>query len=471
MEELAGITGGIHRRVYGCPPQAMAYAPGRVEILGNHTDYNKGTVLSAAIDMGACFAISAGGASGDGAEPGAGTCAAMLHVYAGNLDDRAEFDLSEIAPVPGHDWAGYVRGVLYYLAEKYRSEKYQSESGRGIEGWNCSFYGTVPLGSGLSSSAALEVSASYAAQSMLGIELDPVETAKMCQAAEHCFVGSMTGLLDQFSSIFGEKHHLIHSDFRDNTVFRVRIPQDIGFLLITPELRHSLANSPYNERRKSCETAAAILEKLTGWGAEAAGDIGRIGGGAGRAAGVGGCAAGVGGRAAGVGGRASASSGFSLREVGLERFRELRARLPDEAGRRAAHIIEEIDRVERGLTFLEDGNIEAFGELMFQSHESSRVNFENSAPELDILVNASREAGALGARLSGGGFGGSIIAMVHENRAADLRAQIDEHCRKEGITAEFNLMIPSEGARRVCCDGGDGCDGGSDGENGDGGEV
>ncbi|MGI9256441.1 MAG: hypothetical protein ACR2PY_05850, partial [Salinispira sp.] len=220
---------------------------------------------------------------------------------------------------------------------------------------------------------------------------------------------------------------------------------------ITPELRHSLANSPYNERRKSCETAAAILEKLTGWGAEVAGDIGRADG-----------------RAAGVGGRASASSGFSLREVGLERFRELRERLPDEAGRRAAHIIEEIDRVERGVTFLEEDNIEAFGELMFQSHESSRVNFENSAPELDILVNASREAGALGARLSGGGFGGSIIAMVHENRAADLRARIGEHCRKEGIKAEFNLMVPSEGARRVC---GDGCDGGSDCENGDGGEV
>lgn len=384
--ELARQLVEIHQNIYGSAPTVMAYAPGRIEVLGNHVDYNEGMVLSAAIGAGTCFAISANDGAG-------------LRFYAGNRREQADFDLGEIAPVPGYDWAGYVRGVFYYIAEM----------GYEIRDWDCSFYGDVPVGAGLSSSAALDVSAAYAAQAMLGIRLDPVEIAKISQAADHNFVGSMSGLLDQFSSIFGEKYHLIHSDFRTNHVFPVGLPDDIRFLLITPDLRHHHAESPYNERRASCEAVAADLAKLMG----------------------------------------AEPAGFTLRDVDLPTFQRFRARLPAEAAKRAAHIVEEIDRVRQGLSALEGADMQAFGELMFESHESSRVNFENSLPEQDLLVDFAREAGVPGARLTGGGWGGSTIAMVYEDQAEEIERGVAEFCRGQGMRVDLSLITPSAGAREM----------------------
>ena len=368
----------------------MAYAPGRVEVLGNHTDYNGGTVLSAAIDMGTCFAIS----------PAEDPSHNELRVYAGNRREQTGFALGEVGPVPGPDWTGYIRGVFHYIAGK----------GYPIGGWNCSFYGDLPVGSGLSSSTALVVSASYAAQAMLGIELAGIEVAKICQAAEHNFVGVTGGLLDQFSSIFGEEHHLIHSDFSSNEVCTVQIPDDIRFLLITSDLRHRLADSPYNERRASCEEAAATLAELM---------------------------------------NVPNPDNFTLRDVDMQTFRLLKHKLPAEAAQRAEHVIGEIHRVDRGCSALEEHDISSFGELMFQSHESSRIHFENSTPELDFVVDSARKAGALGARLSGGGWGGSLIAMVHENQAGKVERDIAEACEKEGLTVQTSLVTPSVGARLI----------------------
>lgn len=384
--ELARQLVEIHQNIYGSAPTVMAYAPGRIEVLGNHVDYNEGMVLSAAIGAGTCFAISANDGAG-------------LRFYAGNRREQADFDLGEIAPVPGYDWAGYVRGVFYYIAEM----------GYEIRDWDCSFYGDVPVGAGLSSSAALDVSAAYAAQAMLGIRLDPVEIAKISQASDHNFVGSMSGLLDQFSSIFGEKYHLIHSDFRTNRVFPVGLPADIRFLLITPDLRHHHAESPYNERRASCEAVAAELAKLMG----------------------------------------AEPAGFTLRDVDVPTFQRFRARLPAEAAKRAAHIVEEIDRVRQGLSALEEADMQAFGELMFESHESSRVNFENSLPEQDLLVDFAREAGVPGARLTGGGWGGSTIAMVYEDQAEEIERGVAEFCRGQGMRVDLSLITPSAGAREM----------------------
>lgn len=383
-KELTNSVAQLHRRIYGSEPAAMAYAPGRVEILGNHTDYNEGTVLSAAIDMGICFAISP--------NEGAG-----LRFYAGNREEQASLGLSEVASNSEPDWGNYVRGVLYYINER----------GHAVENWDCTFYGDLLVGSGLSSSAALEVSAAYAAQAMLGIELEPLEVAKICLASEHNFVGIMSGLLDQFSSIFGEESHLIHSDFRSNEAFRIEIPRDIRFLLITPELRHKHIDSPYNERRRSCDQAAARLAALTG---------------------------------------ASDPKTFTLRDVDMPTFLRFESELPVEPAQRARHVVGEIDRVAGGLAALEQGDISTFGELMFQSHESSRIYFENSTPELDFLVSSAKARGALGARLSGGGWGGSLIAMLHEHNASSFEQDIGAVCRKEGIKVDCCLISPSGGA-------------------------
>lgn len=377
MEELKKL----HKKHYGRDSQVVSFAPGRAEVLGNHTDYNLGTVLSTAIDKGHCFAISPNAGKG-------------IRLMAGDLEKIVSFDLKSIGPVEGAGWASYVRGVFYYLAEK----------GLEIRDWDCSFLGTIPIGSGLSSSAALEVSSAYAAQEFTGRWIDPVDTARLCQASEKRFAGCNCGLLDQFSSIFGEEHSLIHSDFRDLKVSPVKIPEDIQFLIITPQVTHSLVDSPYNARRESCEQAARELNALLPQKVE------------------------------------------SLRDVSTADFEKYREKIEREASLRAAHIVGEIDRVSRGIKALESGDVPLFGDLMYRSHESSRILFENSSPELDEVVEAAWEAGALGARLSGGGWGGSLIALIREGQSEELSGKIKEICHKKGLELKFQLVLPSGGA-------------------------
>ncbi|MEI8079282.1 MAG: galactokinase, partial [bacterium] len=220
---------------------------------------------------------------------------------------------------------------------------------------------------GLSSSAALEVSAAYAVLKILNVTLDKKEIARLCQTAEHQFAGSKCGLLDQFSSIFGLGHGLIHSDFRTLEVTSVVLPEDVEFLVINPHVKHSLAASPYNERRERCEQAAAQLAKLLPHPVTA------------------------------------------LRDVSPAEFAANRSRIEAGAARRAAHVVGEIDRVERGMESIRQGDLKAFGQLLFESHQSSVENFENSCPELDLVVAAAR-------------------------------------CRAQGVTPEFIAVTPAAGA-------------------------
>lgn len=263
------------------------------------------------------------------------------------------------------------------------------------------------MGAGLSSSAALEVAAAYAVLKILDATIDKKEIARLCRRAEHQFAGTNCGLLDQFSSIFGRGHGLIHSDFRTLEVSSVALPDDIEFLVVNPHVKHSLADSPYNERRERCEQAAAQLAELLPHPVTA------------------------------------------LRDVSPEEFAANRSRIAAGAAKRAAHIIGEIDRVEKGVRLIRDGNIDAFGELLFESHRSSIENFENSCPELDVIVDAALRAGAPGARLSGGGFGGSAIVMVRKKQAAAVTEKITAFCREKGIAPEFLAVTPSAGAELV----------------------
>lgn len=374
-----------HTENFTHKPESIAWAPGRIEVLGNHTDYNDGTVLSAAIDMGHCFCISRSKRTG-------------VHLLAVDVDQVAAFDTSDTEKVPNAGWANYIKGVFHFLQE-HLEEK--------IDGLDCTFFGSIPMGAGLSSSAALETAAAFAVLDILQKTIDKKEIARICRKAEHKFAGTNCGLLDQFSSIFGRDHGLIYSDFRSLDVSDASLSEDIEFLVVNPNVKHSLSDSPYNERRERCEEAASQLNELVSHKVTA------------------------------------------LRDVSWEEFEQNRNKIGKRAAQRAAHVIGEITRVETGVKELENGNLEAFGQLLFESHQSSIDNFENSCPELDIVVDSAREAGALGARLSGGGFGGSAIAMVSKEQAKTVSEKITALCKEKGINTDILEVTPSAGAHLV----------------------
>lgn len=372
----------IHTRTYGTEPTAVAYAPGRVEVLGNHTDYNEGTVLSAAINMGHCFCISKSDKTG-------------VRLTAGDLLETTEFDPASDERLPKNvQWANYVKGVMFYL----RGQNVE------IDSVDCTFLGSIPMGAGLSSSAALEVAAAFAVLEYTGKTLDKKEIGLLAQAAENNFAGTNCGLLDQFSSIFGVQHGLIHSDFRSLETYPVKLPDDVVFLMINPHIKHALADSPYNERRTSCELAATQLNDLLDHEVKA------------------------------------------LRDVSAEEFEANKDKLDPEAAKRATHVIYEITRVEKGVDLLAEGNLGKFGRFLFDSHETSMNDFENSCEELDIVVEAAREAGALGARLSGGGWGGSVVALVQAADADAICDKIIRTCKTKGLEPTAEIIIPSAGA-------------------------
>ncbi len=376
----------VHTKTYGTEPTAVAYAPGRIEVLGNHTDYNEGTVLSAAINMGHCFCISASD------KPG-------VRLTAGDLLETTEFDPASDERLPKNlQWANYVKGVMFYL----RGQKVENDS------VDCTFLGSNPMGAGLSSSAALEVATAFAVLEYTGKTLGKDEIGILAQAAENNFAGCNCGLLDQFSSIYGVHHGLIHSDFRSLETYPVMLPDDVVFLMINPHIKHVLADSPYNERRVSCELAASELDELLGHPVKA------------------------------------------LRDVSWEEFEANKDKINSEAAQRATHVIGEITRVEQGVKLLaEGGKLIEFGQFLYDSHETSRTAFENSCGELDIVVEAAREAGALGARLSGGGWGGSVVALVHAADADAICEKIVHICKTKGLEPTAEIIIPSAGATVV----------------------
>lgn len=384
-QDVVKETISIHTEIYGMEPSTISYAPGRIEVLGNHTDYNAGTTFSCAINMGHCFCISPSN------QPG-------VRLTAGDLRDTIEFDPSTAEPLEKKfQWANYVKGVMHYLRG----------FGVEIDGVDCTFLGSIPMGAGLSSSAALEVATAYAVLSYTGKEIDKNDIAKIGQRAEHEFAGCSCGLLDQFSSIYGVHHGLIHSDFRTLETYPVKLPDDVVFLMINPHVKHALSESPYNARRQSCEKAAAELNALVDYDVAA------------------------------------------LRDIKFEDFEALKDRIDPEAAQRATHVVGEIHRVEEGVKLLKEGNLKAFGQFLYDSHETSRTAFENSCQELDTVVEVAREAGALGARLSGGGWGGSAVALVHAKDADTICARIIETCKAQGLHPTAEIIIPSAGATIV----------------------
>lgn len=342
---------------------ASGYAPGRVELLGNHTDYNRGVVLAAAIDRG----ITVAGAARDDDR---------IRLVSELTPDAVEVPLRDLQPQSEHRWANYPLGVVQQL----------QRLGHQIRGFDARVSGDVPAGAGLSSSAALEVATAGLLMKLHGLRLAPLDVAKLCQRAENQFVGVRSGLLDQATSVFGRADHVVFLDCQNEEIRTIPFPSGFALVIVESGVKHSLLQSKYNSRRE--ETAAA----------------------------------------------ATALGVASLREATPDALERARDSLDPLLFRRAAHIVGENDRVWRAVEAMETGDAAAIGALMNASHESSRVNFENSTPELDLLVSIAQSIrGALGSRLTGGGFGGGTVTLVEAKRAADVVDEIrEEYAQRSG---------------------------------------
>jgi galactokinase len=322
--------------------EVFGKAPGRLEILGNHTDYNQGLVLA----MGVGFTLEVHGqARGDD----------KLMFHAKDLGQSWEGSLADLSPQPTPAWANYILGVLQRL----------KEHGVGLSGLELELSSNLPMGAGLSSSAALTVATQRCLQKLWGFTMPALDMSKISQEAEHRYAGVKCGLLDPMAILHAKKDHLTLLDFRSLEVTAIPFSIEALFCVASCGEKHALVDGEYNERRQSCEEAARLLGLS------------------------------------------------SLREIGLNELIKRKGTIPDQIYRRALHVVGETDRVERGVACLKRNDLAGFGKLLDESQESSRVNFENSIPALDKLCEASKHCpGHLGARLSGGGFGGSTLHLI-----------------------------------------------------------
>jgi galactokinase len=383
------VSQSLHKQVvesftqaFGRAPTVVARAPGRLEVLGNHTDYNEGFVISCAIDRATWFA----------AAPLPGREAIVRLAADGR---EARFHLDQLGtPVRG-DWANYVKGIVVELQRRQLP----------VGGFQACLIGDVPLSAGMSSSAALEMATALALGALNQIVLPKPEWARIGQACENHYVGAKTGLLDQFTSLMGQADQLVYIDFRTLAVENVPVPPGAVFVVANSGVKHDLTIE-YNERRQRCEEAAAALAR----------------------------------RYPGV---------RTLRDVTNAQLDAAKADMDIMAWRRAKHIVGENERVHAGRRALAAGDLAAFGQLLRASHLSSISYFENSCPELDILV-ASGQAlpGCYGARLSGGGFGGISIHLVARDQAESYcqRLATAWHSRT-GTTLSPMICTIGEGAR------------------------
>ncbi len=353
----------------------VAYAPGRLELLGNHTDYNEGIVLGAAIDRG----ISITGSRRDDG---------MIRICSRDFG-KVEIPLSGLRPVPENDWANYALGVVRELIDLRVP----------VSGFHAEATGDVPVGAGLSSSAAFELATALFLLKLFPREIAPLEIAKACQRAEHRYVGVQSGLLDQVIALFGRSNHAVFFDCRSEEVLTVPFPPGLALIVAESGKKRALAGGEYNLRREETHAAA---------------------------------------RALGV---------AVLRDVTSADLAR-RSDLPDLVRRRAAHVVGENERVWRAVKLLVAGDGIGLGKLMNESHESSRKNFENSTPELDLLVSiAQKLPGVLGARLTGAGFGGATVTLCERERAEEIATELSKRYTAEsGITPRVFVCGIADGA-------------------------
>jgi galactokinase len=360
-------------------------APGRVNLIGEHTDYNDGFVLPAAIDF-YCWAAVAPRRD------------RKLVIHSENFNETVEAGLDSLSPLEKKHWANYPLGVAWALAQ----------AGKPLTGANLYISGEVPLGAGLSSSAAVEVAIGFALLSHSGLAVDRAELAQLCQKAENEFVGARVGIMDQFVSCYGRASHALLLDCRSLQYEFVKLPPDLQLVICNTMVRHELASGEYNARRAECEEGVRIV-------------------------------------------RTAFPEIRALRDVTLPQLEELRRILPAKVFARCRHVITENARVKSAVEAFESGETKALGPLLQDSHRSLRDDYEVSCRELDLMVGiATTQPGLIGARMTGGGFGGCTINLVETAAVSDFRRNVAAaYFASTGLAPEIYVSPASEGAQQM----------------------
>ena len=384
LTELGTFVAAEYKKSYGNDPLWVAAAPGRVNVIGEHTDYNDGFVFPMAIDR---YTVMAAGP----AEPGA----TGIQIRDTGGAAPAMISLSEtLKPAPRGAWHNYPMGVIAgFVARGIRPPAFNAMLGS-----------TVPIGGGLSSSAALEVSTATLLEVITGHRLDPVDKALLCQKAEHDFAGMPCGIMDQFISVMGKKDHILLLDCRTRETKLVPMTDPSVALLITnTNVKHELTGGEYAKRRAQCEAAAAALGLK------------------------------------------------SLRDANATMLEQHRGNMDSVAFRRAKHVIGEIERTLHAADGVRASNWPTVGQLMYASHASLRDDYEVSCPELDTVVNIAGEIGPAGGvhgcRMTGGGFGGCTVALVQADKIDAVSARIaSEYEKRTRIKPTLFVSRPAAGA-------------------------
>jgi len=375
----------IFTQKYNKQPELTVYAPGRVNIIGEHTDYNDGFVMPCAINYGTAIV-------------GAKRNDHVWNVYAADLELSDEFSLDKEIPQSKQKWANYVRGVVKFIQERCPDFK---------QGADLVISGNVPHSSGLSSSAALEVATGKFSQQLSDLPLSHTEIALIGQKAENKFVGANCGNMDQLISALGQQDHLLMIDCRSLETQPTPVPQDVAVIIVNSNVPHDLVTGEYNTRRQQCERAAAFF------GVKA------------------------------------------LRDVSVAQFKEKEAELTaldPLVAKRARHVVTENQRVLDAVDALKHNDLTRLGELMGQSHDSMRDDFEITVPQIDYLVELAQlvigKQG--GARMTGGGFGGCIVALAPHDKVEAVRKIVADNYEKQtGLKEDFYVCTASQGVR-VC---------------------
>ncbi|HET9479277.1 MAG TPA: galactokinase [Pyrinomonadaceae bacterium] len=360
-------------------------APGRVNLIGEHTDYNDGFVMPAAIDLSVFARVWP-------------RHDRKLAIRSENFDDEIEFDLDQPNPAPGRHWSDYAVGVAVML----------ERAGHRLRGANLQIRGEVPVGSGLSSSAAVEVATACALTSVSELNVDRRELALLCQKAENEFVGARVGIMDQFVALFGQAQMALLLDCRSLEFKLLPLPDTVNLVICNTMVKHALAASAYNERRAQCEAGVNHLGRFL-------------------------------------------PHVKALRDVTIEQLEEFGRDLPDVVYSRCRHVITENARVLAAGEALEKRDLHRFGELMAQSHRSLRDDYEVSSSELDLMVElANTVEGVHGARMTGGGFGGCTVNIVDAVHVEQFKQSVArEYQQAMAVNPEIYVCEPSNGAEEI----------------------
>ncbi len=349
------------KKKIGSSPEKVVLSPGRINIIGEHIDYNDGYVLPAAIDKIICFAFEKNNLN-------------QSRIIAIDLEDEFEIDLADVVELSENVWTNYLRGVINQL----------KINGFVFEGFNCVFSSNIPVGSGLSSSAALECGFLYGINELFNLNIKPIDVALMGQKSEH-WVGINCGIMDQFSSILGQENKVIKIDCRTlEFEYHDADFKDYSLILFDSNVKHSLFTSAYNKRREECEEGLAIIKN----------SFPEVG---------------------------------SFRDSSESQVSSLKNQMSEDVFKRCSYVVKEIGRVAKACEALDNGKIEVLGQLMFETHQGLSKEYEVSCDELDFLVDIVRsEEAVIGSRLMGGGFGGCTINLVKKGHEDDIKNRLSK---------------------------------------------